>query len=73
MKWFKGINQEADSEQDDRVAVSLARLRALEFTARGFSFLPRQPVNSILSGRHRAIVPLQLNLHQPAVKTYPVM
>ncbi|EGG28936.1 hypothetical protein IMCC3088_2396 [Aequoribacter fuscus] len=52
MKWFKGINQEADSEQDDRVAVSLARLRALEFTARGFSFLPRQPVNSILSGRH---------------------
>ena len=38
--------------QDDRVAVSLAHLRALEFTARGFSFLPRQPVNSILSGQH---------------------
>ena len=36
---------------DDRVAASLAHLRALEFSAHGFSFLPRQPVSSALSGR----------------------
>jgi hypothetical protein len=35
-----------------RVAASLAHLRALEFRARGFSFLPRQPARSILTGRH---------------------
>jgi uncharacterized protein (DUF58 family) len=38
--------------QDDRIAASLAHLRAQEFRARGFSFLPRQPVRSVLSGLH---------------------
>jgi uncharacterized protein (DUF58 family) len=28
------------------------QLRALEFRARGFSFLPRQPARSVLTGRH---------------------
>lgn len=37
---------------DDRVAASLHHLRALQFSARGFSFLPRQPIGSILAGRH---------------------
>jgi uncharacterized protein (DUF58 family) len=37
---------------DNRIAASLAHLRALEYKARGFSFLPRQPVRSILTGRH---------------------
>ena len=51
-KWFRPSPAHADAGKDNRVAVSLAHLRALEFTARGFSFLPRQPVQSILSGRH---------------------
>ena len=35
-----------------RVAVSLEELIQLQAEARGFSFLPRQPVHSLLSGRH---------------------
>jgi uncharacterized protein (DUF58 family) len=34
------------------VYASLADLVALQFRARGFSFLPRQPIHSLLSGRH---------------------
>jgi uncharacterized protein (DUF58 family) len=34
------------------VYASLADLAALRFKASGFSFLPRQPVHSILAGRH---------------------
>jgi uncharacterized protein (DUF58 family) len=52
MKWFRVNSEQTDAARDNRVAVSLAHLRALEFKARGFSFLPRQPVRSILSGRH---------------------
>ena len=52
MSWFKKTKEPTEAEQDNRVAASLSHLRALEFTARGFSFLPHQPVNSILSGRH---------------------
>ena len=35
-----------------RVAVSLEELIQLQAEARGFSFLPKQPVHSLLSGRH---------------------
>lgn len=49
---LRGNSAQTEFEPDDRVAVSLAYLRALEFSARGFSFLPRQPVRSILSGQH---------------------
>ena len=52
LKNFRTGSVQTEPTQDNRVAVSLAHLRALEFTARGFSFLPRQPVQSILSGRH---------------------
>lgn len=52
MKRFRANTVQTGAERDDRVAVSLAHLRSLEFQARGFSFLPRQPVRSILSGRH---------------------
>jgi uncharacterized protein (DUF58 family) len=52
LKWFRASSAQTEAAQDDRVAVSLAHLRALEYSARGFSFLPRQPVRSILSGRH---------------------
>lgn len=46
-------NSKADApERDPRVATNLRVLRALEFEARGFSFLPRQPVRSVLTGRH---------------------
>lgn len=41
---------------DPRVHVDLARLAALEAEARGFDFLPRQPVGSALSGRRAARV-----------------
>ncbi|MFT4768492.1 MAG: hypothetical protein ACI8RN_001629 [Glaciecola sp.] len=50
MPWLSRKKQK--TADDNRIAVSLAHLRALEFKARGFSFLPRQPVQSILTGRH---------------------
>ena len=34
------------------VYTTIAALAALQFKARGFSFLPRQPIHSLLSGRH---------------------
>jgi hypothetical protein len=34
------------------VYAALAELVRLKFRTRGFSFLPRQPVRSILAGRH---------------------
>ncbi len=37
-----------------RVHPSLDELVRLQFDARGFSLLPRQPVHSLLSGRHRS-------------------
>ncbi len=52
MRWFRASKTDSNNQQDDRVAVSLGRLRALEFSAHGFSFLPRQPVRSLLSGQH---------------------
>lgn len=52
LSWLRPSKKAADNPPDDRVAVSLKHLRSLEYVARGFSFLPRQPVRSILSGRH---------------------
>ncbi len=39
-------------EPDNRVYAGLDYLHSLQYEARGFSFLPRQPVHSILVGRH---------------------
>jgi uncharacterized protein (DUF58 family) len=39
------------ADHDPRIWVGLDRLAALEAQARGFDFLPRQPVGSALSGR----------------------
>jgi uncharacterized protein (DUF58 family) len=50
--WFKASADASSGGNDDRIAASLAHLRKQEFRARGFSFLPRQPVRSILTGRH---------------------
>ena len=44
--------QTPNREQLCGVYVSLSELVALQHRARGFSFLPRQPVHSILAGRH---------------------
>jgi uncharacterized protein (DUF58 family) len=40
------------SENQGRVYASLDGLMRLRFQSSGFSFLPRQPIHSILSGRH---------------------
>ncbi len=37
---------------DARIHADLAHLRSLEARAKGLSFLPRQPVRSVLNGRH---------------------
>jgi uncharacterized protein (DUF58 family) len=44
--------EQAKHPADERVHVSLHRLLRLQHAAAGFSFLPRQPVTSLLSGRH---------------------
>lgn len=41
---------------DSRVYVDLHQLTLLQHRARGISFLPRQPVHSLLSGRHASRV-----------------
>lgn len=37
---------------DPRIRVTLSHLRSLQGAARGLSFLPRQPANSVLNGQH---------------------
>ena len=41
-------------DQTDDVYIDLASLVRLRYNARGFSYLPRQPVRSLLSGRKRS-------------------
>lgn len=43
---------EESPARDPRVYADLDSLIRLQFQAQGFSFLPRQPVHSILNGRH---------------------
>jgi uncharacterized protein (DUF58 family) len=38
--------------EDGNVYANIDQLRKLQYHARGFSFTPRQPVNSLLSGKH---------------------
>ena len=47
-----GTAPPAQRRQGDGVHVDLKDLIRIQFKARGFSFLPRQPVHSILAGRH---------------------
>ena len=42
------------NNQDQDVYIDLASLVRLRYNARGFSYLPRQPVRSLLSGRKRS-------------------
>jgi uncharacterized protein (DUF58 family) len=39
-------------DDDPRIRVSLSHLRGLQGAARGLTFLPRQPANSVLNGQH---------------------
>src|SRR5262245_27716143 len=43
---------EARKSEEARAVVSLEELLRLKHRATGFSFLPRQPVHSLLAGRH---------------------
>jgi uncharacterized protein (DUF58 family) len=46
----------AADRSDERLYVNLHQLTLLQHQARGLSFLPRQPVHSVLSGRHASRV-----------------
>lgn len=49
---LQATQRHATDIDDERVHVSLHRLLLLQHQAAGFSFLPRQPVHSLLTGRH---------------------
>jgi Protein of unknown function DUF58 len=46
------MNVPPHEKADAGIYVTLAGLVAMQHQARGFSFLPRQPIGSLLSGRH---------------------
>ncbi len=48
----RAADREGAKTRDERVHTTLARLVRLQHEARGVSFLPRQPVHSLLAGRH---------------------
>ncbi len=47
-----GSNRQGDGTQLKGVYVQLDELARLQHKASGFSFLPKQPIHSVLSGRH---------------------
>jgi uncharacterized protein (DUF58 family) len=49
---FLAVTKRPMGNTDERVYVSLAHLVRLQHKATGFSFLPRQPIHSLLSGRY---------------------
>ncbi len=48
------VNPDSQEHNDAKVYASLRELIALRQRARGFSFLPKQPIGSMLSGRKRS-------------------
>lgn len=48
----EGTDKRADQNRDEGVYVQFDDLVRLQHKSSGFSFLPRQPVHSVLSGRH---------------------
>ena len=52
MQYTAARKRKPGSNPDPLVYASLDELMRLRFKASGFSFLPRQPVHSVLSGRH---------------------
>ena len=51
LKFLSEKRHARDAEQDHRVYAQLPELIKLQFQAKGFSFLPKQPARSILTGR----------------------
>jgi uncharacterized protein (DUF58 family) len=52
MQYTRIRKRRAGEARDPLVYASLDELMRLRFVSSGFSFLPRQPVHSVLSGRH---------------------
>ena len=52
MQYTRIRKRKAGEARDPLVYASLDELMRLRFVSSGFSFLPRQPVHSVLSGRH---------------------
>ncbi len=52
MQYTRVAPRKRTSLRDPRIYASLDELMRLQFKASGFSYLPRQPVHSVLSGRH---------------------
>lgn len=52
MDWSRLKRRRHDSRQPAGVYADLEQLIQIQFRARDFSFLPQQPVNSVLSGRY---------------------
>ncbi len=44
--------RKGEPDRDPRIHADLDALVRLQFKAQGFSFLPRQPIHSVLYGRH---------------------
>lgn len=51
-KHTNDLDKQVNHKRDNGVYIQLDELVRLQHKASGFSFLPRQPVHSILSGRH---------------------
>ncbi len=51
-RWQRKASPDGAAQVPAQVYVTLDALQRLRHRARGFSFLPRQPVHSILTGRH---------------------
>ena len=49
---FTRVERRRPPERDPRIHADLDALVRLQFEAQGFSFLPRQPLHSVLYGRH---------------------
>lgn len=52
LEFLKGKTNITDATTDHRVYAQLPELIKLQFQAKGFSFLPNQPVKSLLTGRN---------------------
>lgn len=52
MAQFTQVGKRTEPARDPRVYANLDDLVRLQFQASGFSFLPRQPLHSVLAGRH---------------------
>jgi uncharacterized protein (DUF58 family) len=52
MQYTRVRHRSEEPKRDPRVYADLDELVRLQFKAQGFSFLPRQPLHSVLHGRH---------------------